>query len=506
MTIAQTSHDAPHDAPPEVPPGAPPAPVSASQVTRQHAARDIGVQVFIRLLNLGLGVVVTALVARTLGNAGYGQLSTVLAILGLTAYFTNFGTERVVIREAASDPEHEFEWLGAAMALRLILLVPVILLSLGAVVAIHESQQMLLAGAVLVLGMPFDGIGTMALIFQLRVRNAVPMLVLTLRSVLWAGAVVVINMRGGDMVALAVAMAATNGIGSIVQALAARRVAGRWPRPSRKRLRTLVRVGVPLGISGVLVIAYANIDQVLVFQLAGSKEAGLYGAVYRLLEQAHFVPISVLTTMTTIIAAAWPHDRERMLRAAQTTAELMAVASFGGLAFVCVAASPVMRLVFGAEFVAGAPALPVLFGAFVFICFGYLNGNLMTVLGLQRKLLWISLLALVVNLVGNLILIPLTGFMGAAWMTLVTEIVVWSASLRMILQALEMPRPPLGRMGRTALAAVLLGGALALLSVAGAALWLLIAASCLLYPGLLFGLRALHPGELRNLLRREVTV
>jgi O-antigen/teichoic acid export membrane protein len=491
MTIAQTRNDT-----------APTTP-AAPKVSGQHAARDILVQVVIRVLNLALGVVVTALVARTLGKAGYGQLATVFAILGLTGYLTNFGTERVVVREAAREPEHEFEWLGAAMMLRLIMLVPVILVSLGAVVALQESQQMLVAGVILILGMPFDGIGTIALIFQLRVRNTVPMLVLTLRSVLWAGAVVFIHLSGGGMVALAIGLAVTNGIGSIVQALAARRLVGRWPRPSRKRLGALVRVGVPLGISGVLVTAYANIDQVIVFQLGGSGAAGLYGAVYGLLEQAHFVPISVLTTMGTIIAASWPRDRERMLRAAQTTAELMAIGSFGGLALVSVAATPIVRLVFGSGFVAAAPALPVLFGAFIFICFGYLNGNLLAVLGLQRKLLWISLIALVVNVVGNLALVPIIGFMGAAWMTLITEIVVWGLSLRLILRTLEMRRPPLGRLGRTALAAVVLGGGLAALQLLGAQLWLIVGASGVLYPGLLFGLRALRPGELRVLIRRE---
>ncbi len=204
------------------------------------------------------------------------------------------------------------------------------------------------------------------------------MVVLTIRSVLWAVAVAIIFWRGGDMVALAIALALTNAVGSIVQALAARRMLGRWPRPSRGRLSSLVRAGVPLGISVVLITAYANIDQVIVFELAGSRAAGLYGAAYRVLEQAHFVPISVLTTMTPIIAASWPRDRARMLRAAGVTAELMAVASFGALAFVTVAAAPLTRLIFGAGFSAAAPALPVLFGAFVFICFGYLNGNLLT--------------------------------------------------------------------------------------------------------------------------------
>ena len=98
------------------------------------------------------------------------------------------------------------------------------------------------------------------------------------------------------------------------------------------------------------------------------------------------------------------------------------------------ASTQLVRLVFGPAYVAGAPALPVLGAAFVFICFGYLNGSLLTVMGLQRRLLTISLAALVLNVVGNLALVPLIGFMGAAWMTLATEMLVCALSLRLILQ------------------------------------------------------------------------
>ena len=61
------------------------------------------------------------------------------------------------------------------------------------------------------------------------------------------------------------------------------------------------------------------------------------------------------------------------------------------LAFTIVASTPLVRLVFGQQFVPSAPALPVLAAAFIFISFGYLNGNLLVVLGLQRRLLRISL-------------------------------------------------------------------------------------------------------------------
>ena len=129
--------------------------------------------------------------------------------------------------------------------------------------------------------------------------------------------------------------------------------------------------------------------------------------------------------------------------------------------------------------------------------------DLLGILGLQRRLVRIGLIALVVNIAGNLILIPLIGFMGAAWMTLVTEMVVFGQSLWLILEHLELRRPPVGRLGRTVLAALVLAGALVVVKVAGAPLAGLVALACVLYPALLFGLRALELDDLRVLVKRE---
>ncbi len=474
----------------------------ARHATRQRAARDILMQVVVRIVNLALGVVVTAIVVRTLGKAGYGEWSTLFIVITLIGYFANFGMEGVALREAAREPDEEHEWIGAMLALKFLMLVPVMLLSLGAILLLERSHEMLIAGLVLLVMMPFGGVGALGLLFRLRVDNRVPMLVLTLRSVLWGAAVGIIAWRGGGLVALAIAMAATNSVGSLVQAVAALKLDARWPRPSLKRLRPLVKIGFPIGLAGLLVIAYARVDQVIVYGFTGSKNAGLYGAVYNVLDQSHFVPISILTTLAPVLAAAWPADRERLLRTARLTAELLAVASFGALAFAIVAAEPFVRLIFGAEFAPAAPILPVLGGAFVLICFGYLNGNLLLVLGEQRRLLRISLVALVVNVAGNLILVPPFGFKAAAWMTLATEAVVFLQSTLLVKRGLGVRRPSVGRIGRTALAAAVLGGALAVLRLDHAPLGVLVAAACVCYPALLYGLGAFGMEDLRVVLRR----
>jgi O-antigen/teichoic acid export membrane protein len=460
-------------------------------------------QVVVRILNLALGVVVTALVVRTLGSTSYGQWSTIFIVLTLVGYFANFGMEAVALREAARHPEREHEWIGAAIAVRLMTLGPVIVLSIVAIIAMHRSQQMLVAGLILIATMPFGGAGPLGLIFKLRVDNLVPMLVMSLRSVLWGGAVAVIFWRGGGMIELAIAMALTNAIGSIVQTVIALRLADRWPRPSRALLRPLLREALPIGLSGALIIAYARIDALIVFATVGSRASGLYNSVYNIVDQSHFIPSSILTTLAPVIAASWPRDRARLLRTVRLTAELMAITSLGALAFTSVAAVPVVRLLFGPTFVPAASALPVLFAAFVFICFGYVNGNLLVVLGLQRRLVWISLAALAVNLAGNLVLVPIYGFMAAAWMTLATEVVVFSASSVLIKRELNLGWPKPGRMGRTVIAAALLGGELAVLKLLGAPLGALVASSCVSYPALLFGLGALHADDVRIVLGRE---
>jgi O-antigen/teichoic acid export membrane protein len=476
----------------------------ARHATRQRAARDILMQVVVRIGNLLMGVFVTALVVRTLGDAGYGEWSTLFVVLGLVGYFANFGMEGVALREAARTPEHEGEWIGSVMLLRLLVLAPVMLISLGADVALERSNEMLIAGLILILVMPFSGVSAIGLLFQLRVDNRVPMIVLTLRSVLWGIAVVIIYFKGGGMIALAIAMAVSNTIGSLVQVLAVRRLKVPWPRPTRKHVRPLLRIGMPLGVAGVLILAYARIDQVIVFVIAGSKAAGLYAVVYNLLSQAQFVPVSILTTLSPVLAASWPHDRPRLLRTARLTADLLAVTSFGALAFACVAATPIVLAIFGPEFLPAAPAMVPLGITFVFICFGYLSDNILFVLGLQRRRVVIGVAALVINVIGNIILVPIFGFMGAAWMTLVTEIVVLGAGSRLLLRTLELPRPKLGRVGRTAIAALVLAAILEGLSLASnESLWVLIPAACVFYPALLFGLRALTLDEVLGLVRRR---
>src|SRR4051794_12117481 len=190
----------------------------------RRMTRDVVVQIVARVLNLALGVVVTSLVVRTLGEAGFGQWSTLLVAIQLTAYFTSFGVEGVAVRQVAADPAHEADWVGALLVVRMLLSVPAGIAGLIVVLLAEQSTPMLIAGLILLAQVPFNTASSLRVVYQSRVRNDATMIYLTLNSVLWGAAVAVIYFAHGGLVALAIAMTATGVVTVALQAMGALRM------------------------------------------------------------------------------------------------------------------------------------------------------------------------------------------------------------------------------------------------------------------------------------------
>jgi len=472
------------------------------QIGARRTFADIAVQVIGRFGNLALGVVVTVVIVRTLGQRGFGQWSTIFAVTQIAANFGELGLSQIAVSRAAAEPERESDWLGALLSLRILLALPITFLSAVAVVLIAPTHATRLAGVLISLTLLLGAPSSLSAVFQLRVRNDISTAILTLNSVVWAAAVLAVVATSGGIVTLAGAFVAVSALTSFVTVLTAARIIPIRLRDTRRLWGPLARVGVAVGAAGILVTGYVRLDQILVLEFAGSRDAGLYGAAYRILDQVQFIPAAVMTTLFPLIASSYPRDLTRVRELFQGTAEYLTIASLPILAFTIVAARPVVMLLFGKPFAAAAPALPILMAAFVSISFGYLVGSMVVIVGLQRRFLLYAAIALVVNAVLNVLLIPRYGFLAAAWITLLTEVIVMSLTMRSVTRKLEM-RPRLGRIARTLAAAVLMGVTAWLARTGGVPLLGLVAVAAVSYALGVMLLRVLSLGEIRAVLREQ---
>ncbi len=466
-------------------------------VQQRAAVRDVGVQVAGRALNLALGVVVTALVARTLGNAAYGQWATIFAVLGIAGELASFGFTGVAVRQAATDPGRENAWIGALVTLQALTCALVVPICAAVLLLVAKSAEMRVASLVLLGTVLLIVPNSMRAIFQIRMRNGIPVGVTTLNSLLWAGAVVVLAVGGSGLVGFAIAFVAVAVLTSTVEAVLAIRLMGVRLRGTRGLWGELLRIGVPVGAGTLMIVAYARIDQIMVFELAGAREAGLYGAAYRILDQAHFIPFSIIVTLAPITAASAAVDPERLWRIVVLAARVLLMVSLGGLAVALAVAEPFMALVFGEGYREAGAALPVLAGAFVFMCLGYLSGNLVLVFRLQKQFLALAAAGLALNVGLNLLLIPRYGYVAAAWTTLLTEVAVVIPALTLGL--LRLPRRiPFAPFARILAAACGLTLGIQALRAVGVPVLVTLVLAGPLYLGLLLTTRGLDMAQLRS--------
>jgi O-antigen/teichoic acid export membrane protein len=482
--------------------GAPPTAANHLQVGARRTTLDIAVQVIGRIGNLAIGIVVTLIVVRALGSSGFGQWSTIFAITQIATNFGELGINQVAVGRAASDPARESDWLGALLSLRLLLAVPTTILALAGVLLIVPSQSGRIAGALIAATILVNSPSALNAAFQLRVRNDISIVVITLGSVLWGAGAIAVSLHSKSIDAFAAAFLAAAAITTSVSIVLALRLIPVRLVFSKHQWRSLMRVGLGVAAAGAMVTLYVKLDQVLVFEFAGSRQAGLYGAAYRILDQIQFIPISVMTTLFPLIAASYPRDRARVRALLQTAGEYLTMASLPALAFTLVAADPIIRLLFGSAFAEAAPALPILMGAFVSISFGYLAGNMVVILELQSKFFRYAAVGLVINASLNVLLIPRYGFLAAAWITLATEVVVMSLTMRSVLRELAMT-PRVGRLLRTLVAALAMGVLTWVAYSAGVSLYGLVAIAAISYLVLLLSLRVLTFAEMRAVLRKD---
>lgn len=181
--------------------------------------------------------------------------------------------------------------------------------------------------------------------------------------------------------------------------------------------RAWLTTAVPLAAVSGMYLALANIDVVMLGSLVGTTEAGIYSVAAR-------VAVFVIFALTAVNAIAAPVIAENFDRRDQNALQHVltraARLNFGFAVLVALVLATFGRTIlgwFGPGFVEG-------YWPLVILCCGHvLNaacgtvGSIMTMTGHERTAAIILLVAVVVNVVGNFILIPVWGMIGAAMAT-----------------------------------------------------------------------------------------
>lgn len=183
----------------------------------------------------------------------------------------------------------------------------------------------------------------------------------------------------------------------------------------RFRMRELVEFSLPLAVSTVLAQLLTRIDTVMLGYFRPSREVGLYGAAYPL-ASAMVIVLGVFGYLYLPLASRLDsaNSTDSVEPIYRITTRWVYVLTFPLFLTFLVFPADVIGVVFGPAYTSGSLALSILaVGFFTNAAFGRSRETLSAV-GTTRFVLFSNIFGVLVNIVLNLLLIPIYGFIGAA--------------------------------------------------------------------------------------------
>lgn len=454
-----------------------------------------------KIISTVLGVLSVALLLRYLSPDDYGRYATALAFILLFGTVTDLGLNLTTTQDISLPETDTNKTLSTAFTLRLLInfgllaLLPLILWFFPYEPAIKEAIY--IAALLFFSASLFQ---VLASYFQKTLNTSrVVIAELASKAFLLAAFIAAIyahySLRGLMVLTALSAVIQLLVLTIFLKKEISLRLAIDWQISKRLFGKTW-----PVALSVVLTTVYFKGDTIIMSLYRPYAEVGIYGAAYKVLEVLITLPILFMGLMLAPLARAFA-DKEtgEFNKLMQRAWDMLSLLTLPLVAGIFALAKPILTLIAGADYAAGAPVLQILILATGIIFLGSLFTHAIVAINEQKRMIMAYALTAGLALALYLIYIPRYSYFAAAGITVLAELAIASAAAWRVY-----------RRSRIKLSFLVFGKSLAaalgmMLSLNLAASWplgILIGLGFIIYGSLLILFRAL-PGEVWVYLKRR---
>jgi len=401
---------------------------TVSRVARNSLALMSG-QVYGVVINL----LAISIIARYLSLAIFGEYGFVLAVCVTLGMFADMGINRVAIREIAreGDRDKEIRILTAVVMNKVLLS----LVSFGAIVfvvwVVSGSSRMLFATILCAFATIIKILGDIPeAIFKAyeRMRNNALLKIVEDTSYI-LGILVVVAFDLG-LIGIFTALL----ISAVIRVLLGIGILSRgyflpgfgW---DPNLMKWIFREALPIGFNRVFRKAALRIDTIILNLFRTPQEVGIFHGVYRIILIASILPFNITEALFPVYSRYAQDSQEALRVVFEKSFKFLLILVLPLVLVLFVLAQPLVHLFLGDKFLTAAPLMQILvfllgFRFFTILCTKVLNAS-----NQQKRAARASGLALGINIILDFLLIWLYGYMGAAVATLISDMVLFAASM-----------------------------------------------------------------------------
>jgi len=369
-----------------------------------------------RTLRMGVGLFVSIWITRYLGPERFGLLSYATAFVALFSSVAVLGLDAIAVRNLVHDPSRRDEILGSAFALKLVGGIVAFTLPLAAIALLRPGDHLTrLLVAICAVGTLFQMFATADFWFQSQVQSRYAAYARSAANLVICAFKMVLILLQAPLAAFAWAAAGDVALGSL-GLLIAYRLSGhrarQW-RATRNMAGELLRDCWPLFLSEIVMLIYLRVDRVMIGQMSGNLELGVYSVAAQLAEALFFIPLAVSSSVFPSVVEARGGSQEYFEARLQQYYNLMALLGYAVALPLTFLSGWLVPLVFGTAYLKAGSMLVGLAWAGLFYNLMVARSYYLITMNWTRLHFVTDFLACLLNVTLNYLLIPRYGGMGA---------------------------------------------------------------------------------------------
>lgn len=375
-----------------------------------------------------LGLLLSIIIARKLGDVTFGKYSFTVAFIALFAVLP-LGFDTLLARNVARDKSLAPKYLGNLVIIKAIL--SLVIFGLIALIINLMDYPHDTTIAVLIFGIyvVFTALAnTFKMAFQAYERMELTALVTIARQLLIVSLGLAAIFLGYGLITIASIFA----IASMLDLILSFSICGKKLAKPKIEIdidfwKKAARVALPLTFVPLAAIIYTRVDMVMLSAMKGDAVVGWYGAAYSLVLALQFIPTVFLTALSPLMAQFFVSSQDSLKAVYEKSIRYLFIIGLPIAAGATLLAHRVIPLFFGSQFADSITALQIL--AWDILLF-FLYRPLLYVLfnmDKEKQLAAVAGACAVMNVLLNLALIPSLSYVGAGIATIATETILLGA-------------------------------------------------------------------------------
>jgi len=379
-----------------------------------------------KVLRLGVGLFVSVWVARYLGPEDFGLFSYALAFVSLFGAISTLGLPGIVVRDIVNDPKSGLETLGSGFALQVAggILAFCLLFVLIPIFRPHDRSAVSVV-AIIGLTLLFKEGESIKCWFESQVQSKYAVWAENVAFAAGSAIKIGLILAGASLLAFAWVTFLEGLLTAIFLFAMYEWIGGRvrtW-QFSIARAVTLLKDSWPLILSGLAIMVYMRIDQIMLGQMLNDKAVGIYSAAVRISEAWYFIPVAIVSSVFPALLDAKKMSEALYLERFQKLYDILVMIALAVAIPVTLLSDQIMGVLFGAQYIEAGTILSVHIWTALFVFLGVASGRWL--LAENRQLLAFQRVCggMVINIALNWLWIPQYGGVGAAVATLISQAV-----------------------------------------------------------------------------------